>query len=447
MGPMARVRKVTGFPGPLARPPCRLRSAHARNAPARPGPQGSSEGPLRAERPLDPGHLAPGPGPFAEDDRLSIQAPMASMIVPPAEPTRPTGGMRCQMHGAPHPPRWRATPTVIAVGLLLAACGSSENPASPAAGASATTPESARASAPATAAPPACMDARFLYLPRLEHVVLAGCVDQGNAAAREQLWSWDGASWQLLADDGPPAAVVTGFAYDGDRERLVRYGGLPLDGDECVAETWEWGADGWREAEAVPPPACDHLKLAYDAARRITLLVGGGDGNQQLVPGTWSWDGEAWRELADAGPPPRAHFGFVHDDAHQQTLLYGGYDGRAVFDDLWSWDGEGWAQIRLTGPGPRSHLGMAVSPGGLLLFGGASTTSTFGSLTDETWYLTDGAWRQLEGPGPSPRGLPALGYDPARDVMVLYGGFGPGGEALSDLWEWDGAWTCVANCP
>ncbi len=137
-----------------------------------------------------------------------------------------------------------------------------------------------------------------------------------------------------------------------------------------------------------------------------------------------------------------------YDGAHDQALLYGGYDGRAVFDDLWAWDGSAWEELTIPGdgPGPRSHHGLAVGQAGLLLFGGATRTSTFESLVDETWLLTDGRWSLLDGPGPSTRGMPALGYDPDRDVFVLYGGFTADGTPLSDTWEWDGTWSCVAGC-
>ena len=35
---------------------------------------------------------------------------------------------------------------------------------------------------------------------------------------------------------------------------------------------------------------------------------------------------------------------------------------------------------------------------------------------------------------------------PDREVIVLYGGFGPDGVPLSDTREWDGAWAWVAGC-
>jgi hypothetical protein len=60
-----------------------------------------------------------------------------------------------------------------------------------------------------------------------------------------------------------------------------------------------------------------------------------------------------------------------------------------------------------------------------VLFGGATSTSTFRSLVDETWLLSDGAWSLLSGPGPSALGLPALGFDIDREVYVLRGGSTP----------------------
>ena len=68
------------------------------------------------------------------------------------------------------------------------------------------------------------------------------------------------------------------------------------------------------------------------------------------------------------------------------------------------------------------------------------------TINDETWFLTDGRWSQLQIDGPSGRGMAAMGYDPLREVFVLFGGFDADG-VLSDTWEFDGAsWQCVLDC-
>jgi hypothetical protein len=281
-------------------------------------------------------------------------------------------------------------------------------------------------------------------------LLLLTCVHQLDTASVEEVWSWDGEAWEQVGDGGPPAVVVTGAAFDTERSVAIRYGGLPLDSNDCVAETWEWDGEGWERrtsAADAHPEACDHIQLAYDATRDQTLLVGGGR-LQDLSTETWAWDGEAWSRVAETGPDPRAHHGFVFDPEHDQGFLYGGYDGSRVLDDFWSWDGDAWQQLSLDGPGPRSHAGFAVSDEpSLLLFGGATSPSTYSTMVGDTWVLTNGRWSMVASTGPEPRIMPALGHDPTRDVWVLYGGFDGDGNELADTWELDGsAWTCVAGC-
>ena len=57
------------------------------------------------------------------------------------------------------------------------------------------------------------------------------------------------------------------------------------------------------------------------------------------------------------------------------------------------------------------------------------------------------AWILASTTGPSVRIHHAMAYDPERQVIVLYGGYGGGELILDDTWEWDGAaWHCVARC-
>ena len=336
--------------------------------------------------------------------------------------------------------------------IILGACGGPEEPpptsSPPTSGSEA--PVSTDAPVGSTDAPPGCLEAQFAWDPASERLLLLNCVGQDSPETVEQVWSWDGRAWTLVADDGPPAMLVTAVAFDTDRGVAVRYGGQPLGNTTCMPETWEW-ADGsaWQEVEATPPTACDHSFMVYDAARRVMTMFGGGDAQQNLIPETWNWDGEAWSQVAgpDGGPAPRAHFGFVYDATHEQSLLFGGYDGNQVFGDFWSWDGATWTELDFPGPSARSHFSMAVSPDGLLLFGGSTGPSTMETINDETWYLTNGRWRRLEVEGPQGRGMAAMGYDPARDAFVLFGGFDTDG-VLADTWEFDGeSWQCVLSCP
>jgi len=84
----------------------------------------------------------------------------------------------------------------------------------------------------------------------------------------------------------------------------------------------------------------------------------------------------------------------------------------------------------------------------LYIFGGATSISTFSSLTDKTWVLSGGSWRELHSASsPSKRGGPVMGYDPVRKRIVLYGSFDSRRNNLDDTWEWDGqGWNCLVNC-
>lgn len=309
------------------------------------------------------------------------------------------------------------------------------------------------AATPAAAGPDACGDAKLVWADALERLLLVGCVDQTDLASVETIWAWDGESWELLDDDGPPANVVTGFGWDAGRDVLVRYGGIPLPDRDCLPETWEWDTSEWRMVEAEPPRACDHIELAWDGVDGRLVLFGGGRG-PELDSSTWAWDGTSWVEIATDGPPPRAHHGMVGGNGTTpdgRPVIHGGFDGSRVFGDSWAWDGSAWVEDGPSsgpGPGPRSHHGYAVEVAGSLVFGGATTSSTFSSLVDDTWFFDLGGWRQIApDEDPSARALPALGWDAAREVFLLYGGFDAAGDQLADTWEFDGqGWTCLEGC-
>jgi len=66
----------------------------------------------------------------------------------------------------------------------------------------------------------------------------------------------------------------------------------------------------------------------------------------------------------------------------------------------------------------------------------------FGGLADDTaTWIWDGARWSLEQPGATPSGRidAAAAYDPALQLVLLFGGHGPPGTDLSDTWAWGGA--------
>ena len=297
--------------------------------------------------------------------------------------------------------------------------------------------------------PPACWGADLIYHAQLQQLLLVNCVPDPSQETPNVIWGWDGTKWRRVAEGGPPRRILGGAAYDEKRNVLVLYGGRPVDLGKCSQETWEWDGQTWTKREVPPPTACDHVRMVYDLARGESILFSGLDPSQQPVNETWSWNGTEWKRLNDSGPESRGHFGYVYDPTHDQILLYGGYT-TTVTDEFWTWKDGVWQEIHFLGPGKLSHFGMVLDITGaeLYIFGGATSKSTFSSLTDKTWKLTGGSWQELHpATSPSKRGSPALGYDPMRKRMVLYGGFDSSRTNLADTWEWDGqGWACLISC-
>jgi hypothetical protein len=297
--------------------------------------------------------------------------------------------------------------------------------------------------------PPPCWGADLIYHDKLRQMLLVNCVTDPGQETLLTVWGWDGKQWQRVSHDGPPGRILGGVAYDDKRNTLVVYGGRPVELGKCSQETWEWDGEFWEQKNAEPPIACDHVRMVFDSAKREVILFSGLDPFETPVGETWSWNGKKWKLLSENGPASRGHFGFVYDPDHEQILLYGGYTS-APTDEFWAWKDGAWQKIDFPGPGTLSHFGMAydTTANALYIFGGATSRSTFSSFTDKTWVLRDGRWRELSPTHfPSKRGSPAMGYDPERKRIILYGGFGADGVDFNDTWEWDGQeWNCLINC-
>lgn len=96
------------------------------------------------------------------------------------------------------------------------------------------------------------------------------------------------------------------------------------------------------------------------------------------------------------------------------------------------------------GPSPRASMGMAYNPlGHVVMFGGDYYDATGNTVfLDETWTWDGATWTQQHpSDAPLPRCCVAMGYDGARNQVVLFGGNDPY-TTYGDTWTWDGStWT------
>jgi hypothetical protein len=142
----------------------------------------------------------------------------------------------------------------------------------------------------------------------------------------------------------------------------------------------------------------------------------------------------------------------VYDSRRFRVLAFGGaydYSGAPADDVLSIIAGGVMTDVRRSGAWPLARAGhaMAYDPARdlVVVFGGADASRHL--LFSDTW-LFDGTRWQTGPVGPPARQDATMAWDPERRVVVLAGGRDDQQRPLSDVWEFDGlAWTPRGSIP
>ena len=145
----------------------------------------------------------------------------------------------------------------------------------------------------------------------------------------------------------------------------------------------------------------------------------------------------------------------IYDPIRDRIVLFGGDTGFAWDNDVWVLPLSGppiWTKLPTAGTPPSPRVGQSAiyDPvrDRILVFGGSDLYWEvwghygYGNALNDVWSLSlsgTPTWSQLSPAGapPIPRVLHTAIYDPLRDRMVVYGGWGyPGGftDKISDVW-------------
>ncbi|MBK8978613.1 MAG: hypothetical protein IPM29_22175 [Planctomycetes bacterium] len=325
--------------------------------------------------------------------------------------------------------------------------------------------------------------------PRLSQVHLAGTFAYDPVRRRAvrffagRTWEWDGV-WTV--DHGVTAALAGcdgSLVFDPARGEVML-----VTGDASGTETWHWDGSIWSRATAARSPASrSGAGLAADPTAGTVVLFGGLDASLAAFDDTWIWDGATWSQATVAAPPATrgsAPGAMAHDPVRDRTMML-------LAGAAWEWDGARWSPVAApTGPvdtmtfdpvrgrliaygeswtlgasqgrvqsfdGLRWHVEWRMVPparGALVadpLRGDAIIVDQFSVNGDVDVFVggSVGWTRSSSGPAFSPRWQFAAAFDPARDRVVVFGGFDPAtNTSLGDTWTYDrttGVWQQVAN--
>jgi hypothetical protein len=253
------------------------------------------------------------------------------------------------------------------------------------------------------------------------------------------------ASWSKLSPSGAPPSSRFGHTamLDPVRSRMVMFAGL--DGGGYVNDVWSMSLSGnvaWSAIAAsgtAPSPRYSHSSI-YDPLRD-RMIVYGGAGSGGYPGDVWalSFAPPAWSSIAAAGPPvPRIGHSAIYEPAGDRMIVFGGYDGVTTRNDVWELTlgpTPTWTQLSPIGsPPPTRYLHSAVydtTGDRMIVFGGSDGASPL----SDTWALSLGAtpaWTEITAAGspPSARYLHSAVYDPARDRMIVVGGYASTGPIM-----------------
>lgn len=207
--------------------------------------------------------------------------------------------------------------------------------------------------------------------------------------------------------------------------------------------------------------------LVWDAARDRMLMFGGYDSD--FRNDLWEYRARPapeWSPLATHGPVPEPRFaaGVALDAARDRLIVYGGYridpaGAPVILGDVWALPLSGpaamtWQPLDPPGddPGPRWGHALVMDPPGdraLMIGGGRSIHEASADLFALELGGPTPAWHRVTGPPPfPPRMLHAAVADPARNRVVVFGGWDPAFGYRGDTWigalggeEWTAAAT------
>ena len=256
-------------------------------------------------------------------------------------------------------------------------------------------------------------------------------------------------AWTQLTPSGTPPGARSDHSaiYDPVRDRMVVFGGAL---GSYFNDVWTLSLEGtlvWTQLtpSGTPPRARSAHSAIYDPVRDRMVVFGGRNSSSVYFNDVWALSlagASAWTQLTPSGTPPspRGNHSAIYDPVRDRMVVFGGY----YVNDVWVLSLAGapaWTQLTPSGtpPSERDGHGAIYDPvrDRMVVFGGRGSHSIY---FNDVWALSlagASAWTQLtpSGTPPSARVNFSAIYDPVRDRMVAFGGFGLSSPYdLNEVW-------------
>lgn len=274
-----------------------------------------------------------------------------------------------------------------------------------------------------------------------------------HARCLNDTWAFSNGAWRNLSVAGPPPSCTFDMAYDPVDGYVVAYlvSGDPGSPHPYINQTWTYGDGLWSRVNGSGPNLTFGTGMAFDPQLDAVLLYGAAvSAGGYFLPYTWEFTGGQWVALAGTDPPipggPSFNDKMTLDSFDGYPLLMSstqrGTGAGAFANGTWAFVNGSWRLVtELPVSGFDGEGGLAFDPvcNCSIWFGGVSSAGRMNS----TWAYSEGVWWNLSTVGPIGRLAPAMGFDQADGVVVLFGGDGVqvtndlNASLLNDTWVYE----------
>jgi|GEM_PF-3859816 len=169
----------------------------------------------------------------------------------------------------------------------------------------------------------------MVYDPDRQRVVLFGGFSNGDVSA--QTWEYDGLDWQERVISGPSARRSPALTYDSEHKRVLLFGGTPEwgAGDEVTPgynDLWAYDGATWQQLTAADPPRARWFaSLVWHPVLEVAFLYGGVQMLTNLSD-THAFDGTRWIDRSSALGMPEVSYSasIIYDPVGDRLLSFGG---------------------------------------------------------------------------------------------------------------------------